>query len=95
VECEYPLIMIQVNFRSRKRYKRHLQDLNPLLGRERNHLWAFGHALSLLTMIETYKIDLSGDSEIQFVDRDCALEFPGYSVQTIHSVNSVFVQEKR
>jgi hypothetical protein len=38
-------------------------------------------------MIETDNVDLDGDFEIKFVDCDCALDFYGYSVETVHGSN--------
>jgi hypothetical protein len=41
-------------------------------------------------MIETDKVDLQGDWKIKVVDCDCALEFPGYSVETVQGVDDSF-----
>jgi hypothetical protein len=48
---------------------------------------AFESALSLRIMIETSKIDLSNDFDIKFVECDCELNFPGYSVETVDGGN--------
>jgi hypothetical protein len=50
----------------------------------------FESALSLRRMMETSKVALSESHEIRFVECDCALDFPGYSVQTVHGANDVF-----
>jgi hypothetical protein len=47
----------------------------------------FESALSLRIMIETGKADLDGGVEIRFVDCDCALNFYGYSVETVQGSN--------
>jgi hypothetical protein len=49
----------------------------------------FESALSLRVMMETDKVDLSGGFEIRFVDCDCPLEFPGFSVETIDDTNDL------
>jgi hypothetical protein len=41
-------------------------------------------------MIETEKIDWSERFEIKFVEYDCGLDFPGYSIQTVHGANDLF-----
>jgi hypothetical protein len=50
----------------------------------------FESALSLRTMIETDKVDLGGNLGIRFAKRDCALDFPGYSLQTVEGVDNCF-----
>jgi hypothetical protein len=40
-------------------------------------------------MIETDNADLSVDFEIKFVECDCDLDFPGYSVQTVQDSDDV------
>jgi hypothetical protein len=47
----------------------------------------FESALSLRMMIETDKVDLSQGFGIKFVESDCPLDFPGYSVQAIPDVS--------
>jgi hypothetical protein len=49
----------------------------------------FESALSLRVMLEANKVDLSEYFEIKFVECDCALDFPGYSVQTVQDSNDV------
>jgi hypothetical protein len=41
-------------------------------------------------MIEMNQVDLSEDFEIEFVKCDCALNFPGYSVQTVPDTDDLF-----
>jgi hypothetical protein len=48
----------------------------------------FESALSLRVMIETGNIDLSDSFEIKLIDCDCFLDFPGYSVETVHDANA-------
>jgi hypothetical protein len=38
-------------------------------------------------MIETNKVDLRGGFEIKFVEYDCSLDLPGYSVETVSGVD--------
>jgi hypothetical protein len=40
-------------------------------------------------MIETDKADLREGVEVKFIDGDCGLNFPGYSLQPVHGVNDV------
>jgi hypothetical protein len=63
-----------------------------------SHNWAFRSslrqvvfesALSLRMMIETDKVDLSEGFEIKFIDYDCALDFPGYSVEPVSGVDDL------
>jgi hypothetical protein len=53
-------------------------------------LVVFESGLSLQTMIVTGKVDLSEGFEIKFVDCDCALDFPGYSVQSDSGSDDLF-----
>jgi hypothetical protein len=53
------------------------------------HQVVFESALSLRIMLEMDKVDLSEDFEIKFVECDCALEFPGYFVQTVRASDDV------
>jgi hypothetical protein len=41
-------------------------------------------------MIQENKADLSEGFDIQFVNVDCALDFPGYAVEAVQGVNNVF-----
>jgi hypothetical protein len=50
----------------------------------------FESALSLRMMIETDKVDLGGNFCIRFAKRDCALDFPGYSLQTVEGLDNLF-----
>jgi hypothetical protein len=50
----------------------------------------FESALSLRVMIETGKVNLRPDFHIKFVECDCALDFPGYSVQPVQDASDVF-----
>jgi hypothetical protein len=43
----------------------------------------FESAVSLRIMIESDKVDLIEGVEIKFVECDCPLAFPGYSVETV------------
>jgi hypothetical protein len=47
------------------------------------HQVVFESAVSLRMMIETGKIDLNGGFEIKFVDYDCSVDLPGYTVETL------------
>jgi hypothetical protein len=56
--------------------------------------WALGSSLyrvifesasSLQRMVEGGKADLSRRIDIQILDSDCALTFPGYSVEMVHA----------
>jgi hypothetical protein len=49
----------------------------------------FESALSLRRMIETSKIDLSEGFEIKFVEYDCSVDLPGYSVETVSDVDDL------
>jgi hypothetical protein len=50
----------------------------------------FESALSLRVMIETGKVDLQEEFEIEFVDIDCSLDFPRYCVETVQNANNLF-----
>jgi hypothetical protein len=50
----------------------------------------FESSLSLAKMIEKEKADLSGHFAIEFANRDCELDFPGYSVEHISRANDSF-----
>jgi hypothetical protein len=50
----------------------------------------FESALSLRVMIERGKVDLQQEFEIQFVECDCQLDFPGYSLETVRGTHDVF-----
>jgi hypothetical protein len=61
--------------------------------------WSFGSslqevtfesALSLGKMIASDKVDLIRHFEVKFIDLDCTLEFPGYSVESVHGFNDLF-----
>jgi hypothetical protein len=61
--------------------------------------WALGSSLrlvifefgfSLRRLIETDKVDLSHGFEIQFLECNRELNFPGYSVQPVHGAKGVF-----
>jgi hypothetical protein len=54
----------------------------------------FESVVSLRTMIENDQIDLRKHFEIKFVDRDCGLDFRGYSVETVPGVNDCFRLKK-
>jgi hypothetical protein len=41
-------------------------------------------------MIETGEVDLQQGFEIQFVECDCPLDFPGYCLQTVNDASDVF-----
>jgi hypothetical protein len=41
-------------------------------------------------MIEANKVDLGGGFGIRFAKRDCALDFRGYSLETVESVDNLF-----
>jgi hypothetical protein len=55
------------------------------------HEVTFESALSLRKMIESDKVDLSSYFEVKFIERDCALDFPGYSVESVRTgANDLF-----
>jgi hypothetical protein len=41
-------------------------------------------------MIEMWKVNLPPDIEIQFINCDCALDFPGYSLEAVQLARDVF-----
>jgi hypothetical protein len=50
----------------------------------------FESALSLRVMIETNNVDFPPCFEIQLVECDCTLDFPGYSAETVRGARDVF-----
>jgi hypothetical protein len=50
----------------------------------------FQSAASLRNMIANGRVDLREGCEIQFVECDCPLDFPGYSVQPVQDASDVF-----
>jgi hypothetical protein len=51
------------------------------------HQVVFESALSLRVMIEAAKFNLSEGLAIKFVDCDCPLDFPGYSIQPVNGAH--------
>jgi hypothetical protein len=49
----------------------------------------FESTLSLRAIIEAGKVDLSRGFEIEFIEYDSPLDFPGYSVGHVHGANNL------